>query len=151
MGFDSWFRGSRPYLWPCLYTNDMTRRVLSSVGLARSPSFFQGPQPLLHFQRFDAECDSVPPLWEQAVPEYSLVAFYGCVRLGADRFGAVNQLVFCVVLSQVSEGQSASHIYPVDGKMESFDLGPCAACVGKVSDQAYKGFCFPPVCHHILE
>src|SRR5437879_6387482 len=41
MGFDSWFRGIRPYLWPCLYTKDMTRRVLSSVGLARCPSFFK--------------------------------------------------------------------------------------------------------------
>src|SRR5437870_3982506 len=41
MGFDSWFRGSRPYLWPCLYTNDMTRRVLSSVELASSPFFFK--------------------------------------------------------------------------------------------------------------
>src|SRR6266436_3368800 len=84
MGFDSWFRGIRPYLWPCLYTKDMTRRVLSSVGLARSPSFFKAPQPLLHFQRFDAKCDSVPPSWEQAVSENSLVAFYGCVGLGAD-------------------------------------------------------------------
>src|SRR5258706_13061649 len=27
MGFDSRFRGIRPYLWPCLYTKDMTRRV----------------------------------------------------------------------------------------------------------------------------
>src|SRR5438046_776563 len=41
IGFDSWFRGSRPYLWPCLYTKDMTRRVLSSVGLARFSSFFR--------------------------------------------------------------------------------------------------------------
>src|SRR6266576_4332841 len=41
IGFDSWFRGSRPYLLPCLYTKDMTRRVLSSVGLARCPSFFK--------------------------------------------------------------------------------------------------------------
>src|SRR6201981_1767696 len=39
MGFDSWFRGIRPYLCLCLYTKDMTRRVLSSVGLARCPSF----------------------------------------------------------------------------------------------------------------
>ncbi len=45
---------------------------------------FQGPQPLLHFQRFDAKCDSVTTSWDQAVPENSLVAFYGCVRLGAD-------------------------------------------------------------------
>src|SRR6266478_3979633 len=36
MGFDSWSRGIRPYRWPCLYTKDITRRVLSSVGLARS-------------------------------------------------------------------------------------------------------------------
>src|SRR5580704_8896856 len=41
MGFDSWFRGIRPYLWPFLYTKDMPRRVLSSVGLARCPSFFK--------------------------------------------------------------------------------------------------------------
>src|SRR6266436_2157689 len=41
---------------------------------------FQGPQPLLHFQRFDAKCDSVPPSWQQAVSENSLVAFYGCLR-----------------------------------------------------------------------
>src|SRR6266480_3070537 len=41
MGFDSWFRAIRPYLWPCLYTKDMTRRVLSSVGYAKSPSFFR--------------------------------------------------------------------------------------------------------------
>jgi hypothetical protein len=105
---------------------------------------FQGPQPLLHFQRFEAKCDSVPPSWEQAVPENSLVAFYGCVRLGADRFGALNQLVRCVVLSQVSKGQSASHIYSVDRNMESFDLGPCTACVGKVSEQAYRDFVFHP-------
>ena len=52
--------------------------------------------------------------------------------------------MFCVVLSQVSEGQSASPIYPVDRNMESFDLGPCAACVGKVSDQAYRDFVFHP-------
>jgi len=44
--------------------------------------------------------------------------------------------VFCIVLSQVPKGQSASNIYPVDRNMESFDLGPCTACVGKVSDQA---------------
>src|SRR5207253_10161465 len=91
----------------------------------------QSPQPLFHLQRFDAKCDSVPPSWEQAVPENSLVTFYGCVRLGADGFGGFNQLVFCIVLSQVSEGQAASHIYPVDRNMESFDLGPCTACVGK--------------------
>src|SRR5437660_12359614 len=83
MGFDSWFRGIRPYLWPCLYTKDMTRRVLSSV-IGKMSFLFQGPQPLLQFQRFDAQCDSVPPSWEHAVSENSLVAFYGCVRLGAD-------------------------------------------------------------------
>jgi hypothetical protein len=66
------------------------------------------------------------------------------VRLGADRFGALNQLVFCVVLSQVSKGQSALHIYPVDRNMESFDLGPCTACIGKLSDQAYRDFVFHP-------
>src|SRR6266436_8091863 len=106
---------------------------------------FQGPQPLLHFQRFDAKCDSVPPSWQQAVSENSLVASYGCVRLWADRFGGLNELVFSVVLNQVSKGQSASHIFPVDRNIESFDLGPCTACVGKVSDQAYGDFVFHPI------
>ncbi|MGA7634173.1 MAG: hypothetical protein WCB11_25685, partial [Terriglobales bacterium] len=55
-----------------------------------------------------------------------------------------SQLVFCVVLSQVSKDQSASHIYPVDWDMESFDLSPCTACLGKVSDQAYRDFVFHP-------
>ena len=32
--------------------------------------------------------------------------------------------MFCLVLSQVSKGQSASHIYPVDRNTESFDLRP---------------------------
>ena len=50
--------------------------------------------------------------------------------------------MFCVVLGQVSKDQSASHIYPVDWNMESFDLGPCTACPGKVSDQAYRAFVF---------
>lgn len=45
---------------------------------------FQGPQPLLHFQRFDANGDSVSPSWEQAVPENSLVTPYGRVGLRAD-------------------------------------------------------------------
>jgi len=66
-----------------LYTKDMTRRVLSSVGLARCP-LFSRPSATAHFQRLDDECDSVPPSWEQAVSENSLVAFYSCVRLGAD-------------------------------------------------------------------
>src|ERR1700687_5070436 len=122
--------------------HDATSLVERRIG--KISFLFQGPQPLLHFQRFDAKCDSVPPSWEQAVPENSLVAFYGCVRLGADRFGALNQLVCCVVLSQVSKGQSASHIYSVDRNMQSFDLGPCTACVGKVSDQAYRDFVFHP-------
>ena len=52
--------------------------------------------------------------------------------------------MFCVVLSQFSKGQSASHIYAVDWNMESFDLGPCIACVGKVSDQTYGDFVFHP-------
>jgi hypothetical protein len=59
-------------------------------------------------------------------------------------FGVFNQLVFCVVLSQVSEGQSASHIHPVDRNMESFDLCLRTACLGKVSDQAYRDFVFLP-------
>ena len=28
--------------------------------------------------------------------------------------------------------------------MESLDLGPCTACVGKVSDQTYRDFVFHP-------
>jgi len=52
--------------------------------------------------------------------------------------------VFCVVLSQVSKGQSASRVYPVDRNMESFDLGPCTASVGKLLDQAYRDFVFHP-------
>src|SRR5207302_8917288 len=118
--------------------------ILVERRIGKLSFFFQGPQPLLHFQRFDTKCDSVTPSWEQAVPENSLVAFYGCVRLGEDRFGALNQLVFCVVLSQVSKGQSALHIYPVDRNMESFDLGPSTACVGKVLDQAYRNLVFHP-------
>src|SRR2546430_1767619 len=39
MGFDSWLQGIRPYLGHAYTTKDMTRRVLSSVGLARPPSF----------------------------------------------------------------------------------------------------------------
>jgi len=31
MGFDSWFCGTRPYLWPCLYTKDMTAEALRRV------------------------------------------------------------------------------------------------------------------------
>jgi hypothetical protein len=52
--------------------------------------------------------------------------------------------VFCVVLSQVSKGQSASRSYAVHWNMESFDLGPCTARLGKVSDQAYRDFVFHP-------
>ena len=84
MGFDSWFLGIRPYLWPCLYTKDMTRRVLSSVGLASSSSFFKGLSHCSTSNGFDAKCDSVPPSWQQTVWEDSLVAFYGCVGLWAD-------------------------------------------------------------------
>ena len=84
MGFDSWFRGIRPYLWPFLYTKDMTATSLVECRIGKMSFLFQGPQPLLHFQWFDAKCDSVPPSWEQAVSENSLVAFYGCVRLGTD-------------------------------------------------------------------
>jgi hypothetical protein len=76
------------------------------------------------------------PSWEQEIPENSLVAFHVCVLLGADRFGAFNQLVFCVVLSQVSKGQSALNIYPVERNMQSFDLGPCTACIGKGVDES---------------
>jgi len=46
--------------------------------------------------------------------------------------------VFCIVLSQVSEGQSASHILPVDRNMESFDLGPCTSFVGKALNQTNR-------------
>src|SRR4029077_17932541 len=116
--------------------HDATSLVECRIG--KMPFLFQGPQPLLHFQRFDAKCDSVPPSWEQAVTENSLVALYGCVRLGADGFGGFNQLVFRVVLSQVSEGQAASHIHLVDRNMESFDLRPCTGCIGKMPDQAYR-------------
>jgi len=122
--------------------HDATSLVECRIG--KISFLFQGPQPLLHFQRFDAKCDSVTPSGEQAVPENSLVAFYGCLRLGPDSFGALNQLVFCVVLSQVSKSQSASHVYPVDRNMESFDLGPCTACVGKKLDRAYRDFVFHP-------
>jgi hypothetical protein len=52
--------------------------------------------------------------------------------------------MFCVVLSQVAKDQSALHIYPVNRNMESFDLGPCTACVGKMPDQAYRDFVFQP-------
>jgi hypothetical protein len=62
--------------------HDATSLVECRIG--KMSFLFQGPQPLLHFQRFDAKCDSVPPSWEQAVSENSLVAFYGCVRLGTD-------------------------------------------------------------------
>src|SRR5438132_12592741 len=122
--------------------HDATSLVECRIG--KMSFLFQGLQPLLHFQRFDAKCDSVSPSWEQAVSENSLVTFYGCVRLGADGFGGFNQLVFCVVLSQVSESQAASHIYPVDWNMESFDRGPCTPCVGKIPDQAYGDFVFHP-------
>jgi len=68
-----------PYLW--------WGTPLGAIGvwiwhMTQSLFRFQGPQPLLHFQRFDAKCDSVTPSWDQAVPENSLV--YGCERLGAD-------------------------------------------------------------------
>ena len=35
----------------------------------------------------------------------------------------------------------------INRSLASSDLGPCPACLGKVSDQAYRGLCFPPVCH----
>src|SRR5258708_34425369 len=116
--------------------HDATNLVERRIG--KMSFLFQGLQPLLHFQRFDGKCDSVPPSWEQAVPENSLVAFYGWGRLGADRFGALNQLVCCVVLSQVSKRQSASHIYPVDWNMESLDPGPANACLGKGSGHSLR-------------
>src|SRR5438094_7767582 len=48
------------------------------------------------------------------------------------------------MLSQISKGQTTSHIYPVDWNMESFDLGPCTVFIGKVLDQAYRDFVFHP-------
>jgi len=121
--------------------HDATSRVERRIG--EISFLFSRPSATAPFPTV-TKCDSVPPSWEQSVSENSLVAFYGCVRLGADRFGALNQLVFCVVLSQVSKGQSASHIYPVDRNMESVDLGPCTSCVRKMSDQPYRDFAFHP-------
>src|SRR5438552_19172916 len=61
-----------------------------------------------------------------------------------DRFGALDQLVFCITLCQVPKAQSASRIYTVDRNVESFDFGPCTACVGKVAEQTYRDFVFHP-------
>jgi hypothetical protein len=55
------------------YTRDMTRRVLSSVGLARSPSFFKA---LSHCSTSNGSMPSAML--------FAFVAFYGSVRLGAD-------------------------------------------------------------------
>jgi len=65
-------------------TSLVERRIGKLFFLFQRGADCGGPQPLLHFQRFDAKCDSVTPSWDQAVPENSLVAFYDCVRLGAD-------------------------------------------------------------------
>jgi hypothetical protein len=66
-----------------------------------------------------------------------------CALGRIDSEASANSL-FCAVLGQVSKNQSASHIYPVDRNMESFDLDPCTACLGKVSDQADRDFVFHP-------
>src|SRR6266511_3297550 len=53
--------------------HDATSLVECRIG--KMSFLYQGPQPLLQFQRFDAKCDSVSPSWEQTVSENSLVAF----------------------------------------------------------------------------
>jgi len=60
--------------------HDATSLVERRIG--KISFLFQGPQPLLHFQRLDAKCDSVAPSWEQAVSGDSLVAFMVVCALG---------------------------------------------------------------------
>ena len=89
-------------------------------------------QPFLHLQRFDAERDSVPPVWQQPIAEHSLVSSNCRVCLRMDGFGGFDELMFRVVMCQIRKSYTSAEIHLVDVEVLSFDLRPYTALLGEI-------------------
>jgi hypothetical protein len=96
---------------------------------------FQGCQPLLDLQRFDAERDSVPPAWQQPIAECSLVTSNRRVCFRMDRFGGFDEFMFCVVMCQIRKCHTSAEIHLVDLEMLPFHLFPRRVIAREVFDK----------------
>ena len=100
----------------------------------------QGFQPFLHLQRFEAQRDPIPPLWQQSIAEHSLVTSNCRVCFWMDRFGGFDELMFRIVMCQIRKCCTSAGIHLVDVEMLSFDLRPCTTLAREVLEKANWNF-----------
>lgn len=61
------------------------------------------PTSLKHLQRFQAQRDPIPPLWQQSIAERSLETSYCRMCFWMDRFGGFDELTLRVVMCQIGK------------------------------------------------
>jgi hypothetical protein len=80
------------------------------------------------------------PLRQQSIADDSLVSSDCRMCLGVEGFRAVAELLFRVVVRQVSKRYTSTEVHLLDMDMLSFDFGPCTALGGEVFDKANRNF-----------